>query len=64
MSEGKVECETNLALLFPDLSSDIVPVLQLIDESLAVTVEQETTNATEGLCSKELDLGLRFVGVN
>ena len=54
----------NLALLFPDLSGDIVTVLQLIDESLALVIEQETTNAAEGFCSKELDLCLRFVWVD
>jgi hypothetical protein len=55
---------TYLALLFPNLSGDEVAVLQLINESLALAVEQETTNTTESLSSEELDLGPWLVGVN
>ena len=63
-SGEKAGYRMNLALLFPDLSSDIVAVLQLIDKSPALAVEQETTNAAEGLCSEELDFGRGFIWVN
>ena len=55
---------THLAPLFPDFSSDVVAVLQFINESLALAVEQETTDTAKGFGSKELDLGSRLVGVD
>ena len=63
MPKETIEYRTDLAPLFPNLSGDVVAVLQLINESLAFTVEQETTNTTKGLSSKELDLGSWFVRV-
>jgi len=63
-SEGTMRYRTDLAPLFPDLPGDVVTVLQLIDESLTLTVEQETANTAEGLGSKELDLCSWFVGVD
>jgi len=64
MQKEATECVTHLSPLFPDLSGDEVAVLQLIDESLSFTVEQEATNTTESFGGKELDLGPWFVGVD
>jgi len=63
-AEETIECMTDLSSLFPDLSGDVVTVLQLIDESLAFAVEQEATDTTESLGSKELDFGPWFVRVD
>ena len=38
-SRETAEYRTDLALLFPNLSGDVVAVLQLVNESLALTVE-------------------------
>ena len=63
MPRETIGYRTDLALLFPNLSSDVVAVLQLINESPALTIKQETTDTTKGLSSKELDLGSWLVGV-
>ena len=60
----KIEYMTNLAPLFPDLSGDVVAMLQLVDESLALAVEQEATDTTKSLGSKEFDLGSWLVGID
>jgi hypothetical protein len=43
---------------------DVVTVLELVDEALAVLVEQETAGPAERLGGQELDLGVGLVGVD
>lgn len=51
-------------LVFPDLSSDVIAMLEFIDEALASVVEEETTNTTESLSGQELDFGVGLLGVD
>lgn len=52
-----------LAVL-PHLSSDEITMLQLIYESLALVIQQQTTNTAERLSGQELDLRFGIIGVN
>lgn len=51
-------------VVLPDLSGDLVTVLQLIDETLSVLVNKQTTDTAEGLSSQELGLCVGLIGVN
>ena len=57
------EVASYLAVL-PHFPSDVVAMLELVDETLAGVVEKEATNATQCLGSQELDLRLRLIGVD
>lgn len=63
-----VEDETDgplaLLLFFPHLAGDVVAVAELVRETLAVSVEEETTFAAEGFGGQELELGVWVLGVN
>jgi len=63
-----VEDETDgplaLLLLFPHLAGDVVTVTELVRETLALGVEEETTFTTEGLGGQELELGVGVLGVD
>ena len=52
-----------LAIL-PHLAGDVVTVLQLVDKSLALVIEEQATDTTESLRSQEFDLRLGVIGVN
>ena len=54
---------TNLAVL-PHLASDVVTLLELVDEARASVVEQETTNTAERLSNQELNLRVGLLGVD
>ena len=58
-----VRKETDLAVL-PHLSGNVITVLQLVDESLTLVIQEQTTDTTERLSSQELDLCVGFVGIN
>ncbi|KAI7165109.1 Flavocytochrome c [Hortaea werneckii] len=53
-----------LLLLLPHLARDVITVLQLVCEPLALAVQQQTTLATESLCSQELRLSSRVLRVD
>lgn len=55
--------QTYLPVL-PHLAGNIVTMLKLIDETLALVIEQKTTDTTESFCRQELDLSLGLVGVD
>ncbi|KAI7360310.1 Flavocytochrome c [Hortaea werneckii] len=63
-----VEHETDrpqvFLLLLPHLAGDVITVLQLVGETLALAVQQQTTLATESLCSQELRLSSWVLGVD
>jgi hypothetical protein len=63
---GTIEYEADRMsmLLLPDLTSDVVTVLELINETLTLAVEEKTTDTTESLSGKEFDLCLRLSGVD
>lgn len=60
---SEVEDKMHL-LVLPHFASNIVAMLQLIDEALAGVVEQKTSNTTESLGGQELDLGVGLLGVH
>ncbi len=51
---GTVEDEADGALGLPDLARDVVTVAELVAETLAFGVDQETADTTESLGSQEL----------
>lgn len=59
-----VQDQADGELVLPHHASNIVAVAELVTEALAVGLKEQTTDTTEGLGSKELDLGIRFAGVN
>lgn len=59
-----VQDQADGELVLPHHASNIVAVAQLVAEALAVGLKEQTTDTTEGLGSKELDLGIRLAGIN
>lgn len=62
--EDEADGELVLVLLLPHHARDVVTVTELVAESVAVGVEEETSLATKGLSSQELGLGVGVLGVN
>jgi hypothetical protein len=50
--------------VLPNLSSDIIAVLEFVHETLAGVIKEETTNTAESFSSQKFDLGVRFLGVD
>lgn len=59
-----VQDQADGELVLPHHASDVVAVTQFVTEALAVGRKEQTTDTTEGLGSKELDLGIGLAGVN
>jgi len=53
-----VQAEPEGRLVLPHLTSHIVPSAELIRETLAVGIQHQTSDASQGLGSQELDLGI------
>lgn len=62
--EDKADGELALVLLLPHHAGDVITVTEVIAESLAIGVEEDTTLTTESLGGKELPLGSRVLGVD
>ena len=50
--------------VLPDLSGDIISSTELVAEALTFIVKKKTTDASESLSSKELDFGVRVLGID
>ena len=61
LSSGFVESKTERGFTFPHFAGDVITATKFIRETTAIAVENKTTNTTEGLGGKELDLGVRLV---
>mmetsp|Transcript_108864 Transcript_108864/g.152211 ORF Transcript_108864/g.152211 Transcript_108864/m.152211 type:complete len:254 (-) Transcript_108864:19-780(-) len=59
-----VQDQSERRIGLPHLTSDIVTAAQLIAETLTVGVDHQATNATQSLCSQELNLGLWIIWLN
>merc|ERR1719440_528737 len=53
-----VQAKAERRLVLPHLTSHIVTAAKLVGKTLAITVQDETTNTSEGLSGKELNLGI------
>jgi hypothetical protein len=51
-------------IVFPHAARHIVPSAQLIAESVALAIEQQTTDTAQSLSGQKLDLCVRLVGVD
>jgi len=61
---GGVEDETERSLVLPHLSGDVVTTSEFVTETLAVGIDEETTDTAESLGGEELDLGIGLSGVD
>jgi hypothetical protein len=59
-----VKDQTEGSLVLPHLASDVVTVTQFIGETVTIGVQKDTTDTTEGFSGQELDLCIRFIGVD
>jgi hypothetical protein len=59
-----VEDKAEGALVLHHLLRDIVTTAELVAETVAITIEKDGASTAESLSSKELDLGIRLVGVD
>lgn len=62
--EDEADGELVLVLLLPHHTRDIITVAELVAETVAVSVEEETALTTESLSSQELPLGAGILGVD
>merc|ERR1740117_2184680 len=61
---GTVQAETERWLVLPHLASDIITTSKLICKALAILVEDKTSDTPQSLCSQELDLSIRIIGLH
>jgi hypothetical protein len=60
-----IEDKANWELaVLPDLASDVVTMLELVNETFAGVVKEEATDTTESLSSQKLDLGVGLLGID
>mmetsp|Transcript_32509 Transcript_32509/g.78110 ORF Transcript_32509/g.78110 Transcript_32509/m.78110 type:complete len:306 (+) Transcript_32509:302-1219(+) len=53
-----VQAKAERGLVLPHLAGDIIAPTQLVGESVALGVQQQTTDSSQGLGGEELDLGV------
>eukprot|EP00732_Lithocolla_globosa_P002497 Lithocolla_globosa_v1_NODE_1654_length_2416_cov_88.241847.p2 type:complete len:441 gc:universal NODE_1654_length_2416_cov_88.241847:564-1886(+) len=59
-----VQQQTERTIMLPHFSRNVVTASELVTESLSVTINQNTTAASESFSSQKLHLGFGFVRVN
>mmetsp|Transcript_23149 Transcript_23149/g.34609 ORF Transcript_23149/g.34609 Transcript_23149/m.34609 type:complete len:325 (+) Transcript_23149:794-1768(+) len=59
-----VQAEAERGLVLPHLAGDVVTSTQLVGETLAVRVQDQTADASQGLGGQKLDLGIGVVGLH
>mmetsp|Transcript_39680 Transcript_39680/g.86628 ORF Transcript_39680/g.86628 Transcript_39680/m.86628 type:complete len:217 (-) Transcript_39680:359-1009(-) len=59
-----VENQSEWSLTLPHPPGDVIAAAQFVGETLAVLVKEHSADATQGLSSQKLDLGIRLIRVH
>mmetsp|Transcript_17003 Transcript_17003/g.25435 ORF Transcript_17003/g.25435 Transcript_17003/m.25435 type:complete len:269 (-) Transcript_17003:325-1131(-) len=61
---GLVEAKAERRLALPHLTCDIVTTAELVRKALPIGIQDKSAHTTEGLSGKELDFGIRIIGLH